>query len=154
MKMNEVQMIGRLTKQPQVTKTDKGVSVSSFTLAVTRDFKNPNGDYDADFVPCVVWREQAENLVKYQKKGKLIAVTGRIQTRSYENNEGQKVYVTEIVVRSIQYLEKIERQENAIPQEAPVEPPVRHTTADHFAEYPDDAFPPMENGRVSPENIY
>lgn len=102
--MNKTILIGRLTKDPELRYTPNGIAVANFTIAVNRPFAK-EGDQQADFINCVVWRKPAENLANYQRKGNLIAVDGRIQTRSYENNEGQRVYVTEVVADNIQYLE-------------------------------------------------
>jgi single-stranded DNA-binding protein 3 len=81
------------------------VAVATFTLAVNRTFKNENGEREADFINCVMWRQQAENLANWAKKGALIGITGRIQTRSYDNQQGQRVYVTEVVAEQFQLLE-------------------------------------------------
>lgn len=103
---NRAVLIGRLTKDPDLRFTPNGVAVCNFTLAVNRPFKNPQtGEYEADFIPVVVWRKAAENAGNYLKKGSLAAVDGRIQTRNYENNQGQRVYVTEVVAETVQFLE-------------------------------------------------
>lgn len=104
MALNNVILIGRLTKDPELRYTPTGVAVCQFTLAVDRDFMNANGEREADFLPIVVWRQTAEACANYLKKGQQAAVKGRIQTRSYENNEGRKVYVTEIMAESVQFL--------------------------------------------------
>ncbi|MDR1568825.1 MAG: single-stranded DNA-binding protein [Streptococcaceae bacterium] len=103
--INNVVLVGRLTKDPELRYTPSGQGVATFTLAVNRAFKNQAGEREADFIQCVIWRQQAENLANWAKKGALIGVTGRIQTRNYENNQGQRVYVTEIVADSFQMLE-------------------------------------------------
>lgn len=102
--MNRVELIGRLTRDPELRKTQNGTSVCSFTLAVDRRIKSP-GQPDADFITCVAWNKTAENMTRYLHKGSLIAVEGRIQTRSYDNQQGQRVYVTEVVADSVQFLE-------------------------------------------------
>lgn len=85
--------------------TSNGTATASFSLAVDRNFKNANGERDTDFINCVAWRKTAETLAQYTRKGSLIGVEGRIQTRNYENNQGQKVYVTEVVVEKVTFLE-------------------------------------------------
>ena len=103
--INNTVLVGRLTKDVELRYTPSNVAVATFTLAVNRTFKNENGDREADFINCVMWRQQAENLASWAKKGALIGVTGRIQTRSYDNQQGQRVYVTEVVTEQFQLLE-------------------------------------------------
>ncbi|HEM0638154.1 TPA: single-stranded DNA-binding protein [Listeria monocytogenes] len=103
--MNRVVLVGRLTKDPDLRYTPAGVAVATFTLAVNRTFTNQNGEREADFINCVVWRKPAENVANFLKKGSLAGVDGRVQTRNYEGNDGKRVYVTEIVAESVQFLE-------------------------------------------------
>ena len=103
--INNISLVGRLTKDADLRYTQSNVAVATFTLAVNRTFKNENGEREADFINCVMWRQQAENLANWAKKGALIGVTGRIQTRSYDNQQGQRVYVTEVVAEQFQLLE-------------------------------------------------
>lgn len=103
--MNKALLIGRLTRDPELRTTPTGRNVCQFSIAVNRSFTNANGDREADFINCVVWDKQAENLVKYQKKGNQIAVDGRIQTRNYDDKDGKRVYVTEILATSISFLD-------------------------------------------------
>lgn len=103
--LNRVVLIGRLTKDPELRYTSSGTAVATFTLAVNRTYNNQQGEREADFLNIVVWRQLAELCANYLKKGRLAAVEGRIQTRSYDNQEGRKVYVTEIVAESVQFLE-------------------------------------------------
>lgn len=103
--MNSVCLVGRLTKDPELRYTPNNQAVATFSLAVNRNFKSQNGEREADFINCVIWRQQAENLANWAKKGALIGITGRIQTRSYENQQGQRVYVTEVVAENFQLLE-------------------------------------------------
>lgn len=110
--INRVVLVGRLTKNPELRYTPNGVAVASFTIAVDRSFTNQQGEREADFIPVVVWRRQAENVANYLTKGSLAGVDGRIQTRNYENNEGRRVYVTEVVADSVQFLES-KRSRNA-----------------------------------------
>lgn len=103
--INNVTLVGRLTKDPDLRYTSNGAAVASFTLAVNRNFTNQSGDREADFINCVIWRKPAETLANYARKGSLIGVIGRIQTRNYENQQGQRVYVTEVVADNFQLLE-------------------------------------------------
>ncbi|HHY22536.1 MAG TPA: single-stranded DNA-binding protein [Bacilli bacterium] len=103
--INRVVLVGRLTRDPELRYTPNGVAVTSFTLAVNRTFSNQQGEREADFINCIVWRKQAENVANYLRKGSLAGVEGRLQTRSYDNNEGRRVYVTEVVCDSVQFLE-------------------------------------------------
>lgn len=105
MSMNRVILVGRLTKDPELRYTPNGVAVANFTLAVNRSFKNAAGDYDADFINVVVWRKPAENVANYLKKGSLAGVDGRVQTRNYEGTDGKRVYVTEVMAESVQFLD-------------------------------------------------
>lgn len=104
--MNKVVLIGRLTKDVELRYTQSGTAVGSFSLAVNRQFTNASGEREADFINCVVWKKAAETLANYTGKGSLVAVEGRIQTRNYENNQGNRVYVTEIVVENFSFLDK------------------------------------------------
>ncbi|MCE2227852.1 single-stranded DNA-binding protein [Streptococcus thermophilus] len=103
--MNSVCLVGRMTKDAELKYTGNNIAVATFNLAVNRPFKNDNGERETDFINCVIWRKQAENLANWAKKGALIGITGRIQTRSYENQQGQRVYVTEVVAENFQMLE-------------------------------------------------
>lgn len=103
--LNSTCLVGRLTKNPELRYTPNNQAVATFRLAVNRNFKSQNGEREADFINCVIWRQQAENLANWAKKGALIGITGRIQTRNYENQQGQRVYVTEVVADSFQLLE-------------------------------------------------
>jgi len=103
--INSVCLVGRLTRDPELKYTGNNIAVASFSLAVNRTFKDANGERETDFINCVIWRQQAENLANWAKKGALIGITGRIQTRSYENQQGQRVYVTEVVAENFQMLE-------------------------------------------------
>ncbi|WP_100406249.1 single-stranded DNA-binding protein [Bacillus solitudinis] len=102
--LNRVVLVGRLTKDPELRYTPNGVAVGNFTLAVNRIRKQENGP-DADFINCVVWQKPAENVANYLKKGSLAGIDGRIQTRSYDNNEGKRVFITEVVAETVQFLE-------------------------------------------------
>ena len=95
--MNKAVIVGRLTKSPELRYTQTNIASVAFTIAVNRNYKNANGEYDADFIPVVAWRGLAETLSKHLKKGARVAISGRIQTRSYDGNDGQKRYVTEVI---------------------------------------------------------
>ncbi|EAD5424997.1 single-stranded DNA-binding protein [Listeria monocytogenes] len=103
--MNRVVLVGRLTKDPELRYTPAGVAVATFTLAVNRTFTNQQGEREADFIQCVVWRKPAENVANFLKKGSMAGVDGRIQTRNYEDNDGKRVFVTEVVAESVQFLD-------------------------------------------------
>ncbi|MDU9272033.1 single-stranded DNA-binding protein [Staphylococcus pseudintermedius] len=103
--LNRTVLVGRLTKDPDFRTTPSGVEVATFTLAVNRNFKSKDGEQQADFINCVVFKKQAENVKNYLSKGSLAGVDGRLQSRSYENQEGRRVYVTEVICDSVQFLE-------------------------------------------------
>lgn len=103
--INNVVLVGRMTRDAELRYTPSNQAVATFTLAVNRNFKNQNGEREADFINCTIWRQSAENLANWAKKGALIGVTGRIQTRHYDNKQGQRVNVTEVVVETFQLLE-------------------------------------------------
>lgn len=120
--LNRVVLTGRFTKDPEVRVTPSGLSVVQFTLGVQRQFSRKDGERESDFISCVAWRKTAENIGKYFRKGDLIGVDGRIQTRSYEDKNGQRVYVTEVVVDNFAFLNsKSSSQSN------------NHQSADPFA---------------------
>jgi single-strand DNA-binding protein len=102
--INRVVLVGRLTKDPELKYTPNGIAVATFTLAVNRQFSNPQGEREADFLNCVVWRKAAENVANFLKKGSLAGVDGRIQVRTYEQ-DGKRQYFTEIVADNVQFLE-------------------------------------------------
>ena len=103
--INRATLVGRLTKDPEYRVTPSGVAVATFTLAINRTFTNANGEREADFINCVVFRRQAENVNKFLFKGNLAGVDGRLQSRSYENQEGRRVFVTEVVADNVYFLE-------------------------------------------------
>ena len=115
--LNSICLVGRLTKNAELKYVNDSMAVATFTLAVNRNFKSQNGEREADFINCVIWRQQAENLANWAKKGALIGITGRIQTRSYENQQGQQVYVTEVVADNFQLLESRKDREAGQSQE-------------------------------------
>lgn len=103
--MNKIILIGRLTREPELRYTTSNVAVANFSLAVNRDFKNQEGEYEADFINCVAYRKLAETINNYVKKGDKLAVEGGLQVRNYTNSEGRNVYVTEVIVTNIDFLE-------------------------------------------------
>lgn len=103
--LNRIILIGRLTRDPELRYTPAGVAVTQFTLAVDRNFTGQSGEKEADFIPVVTWRQLAETCANYLRKGRLTAVEGRIQVRNYENNEGKRVYVTEVIADNVRFLE-------------------------------------------------
>lgn len=102
--MNKVFLIGRLTRDPELRYTGNNTAVASFSIAVNRNFTNQSGEREADFINIVVWRKQAENVKNYLKQGSQVAIDGRIQTRSYDDSEGNKRYVTEVVADNVEFL--------------------------------------------------
>jgi len=118
--INRVVLVGRLTKPPELKYTTNNIANLRFTVAVNRQFSNQNGERQADFISCVVWRTQAENMAKFLKKGSLIGVEGRIETGSYQGQDGQIRYTTDVIADSVQFLEPRTTQSNAYQtQDAP-----------------------------------
>lgn len=102
--MNKVVLIGRLTRDPELRYTGSNTPVATFSLAVNRNFTNQNGEREADFINIVVWRKQAENVKNFLTQGSQVAVEGRIQTRTYDGQDGQKRYITEVVADNVEFL--------------------------------------------------
>ena len=127
--MNTVQLVGRLNRDVELRFTSSGTAVGSFTIAVNRNFTNQQGEREADFISCVIWRKAAENLANFTRKGSLIAIDGRLQTRSYDNQQGQRVYVTEVVVNNFDLLES-----RSVTEQRPVSSPnTNHQTGAYGA---------------------
>lgn len=103
--INNVTLVGRLTRDVELRYTGSGIAVASFSIAIDRPFTNAQGERETDFINCVAWRKTAETLANFTKKGSLVGVTGRIQTRNYQNNEGRTIYITEVVAENFQMLE-------------------------------------------------
>lgn len=103
--INNVVLVGRIVREPELRYTPQNTAVATFTLAGNRRFKNAQGEREADFINCVIWRQPAENLANWAKKGALVGITGSIQVRNYENKDGQRVYVTEVLADNFQMLE-------------------------------------------------
>lgn len=125
--INNVTLVGRLTRDPELKYTTSNVAVATFNMAVNRNFKGANGEREADFINCMIWRKPAELLSEWCKKGNLVGITGRIQTRSYENQHGQRVYVTEVVAESFQILEKKDNAANNASMENQIPPSFEKT---------------------------
>ena len=115
--MNKVIIIGRNTKEIELRQTTAGTSAVEFTVAVKRTFKNANGEYESDFINCVAFKNTAELISRYVNKGDMVCVVGRIQTRNYTNKEGRKVYVTEIVVEEVEFLQSKKQEVSEEPQQ-------------------------------------
>ena len=130
--INNLTLVGRLTKDVELKYTPANQAVAQFTLAVNRTFKNANGEREADFINCVIWRQAAENLANWAKKGALIGITGRIQVRNYENQQGQRVYITEVIAENFQMLESRSQQ-----QEQQQSQPQQRTAAPQQNKQPD-----------------
>lgn len=133
--INRTVLVGRLTRDPELRYTQGGTAVASFTLAVNRQFTNSQGEREADFINCVIWRKAAENFVNFTNKGSLVGIDGRLQTRNYENKQGQRVYVTEVVVENFSLLESKNidsiNNTNNNPNNQPKKP--NNNTSDPFA---------------------
>lgn len=133
--MNKAFIIGNLTKDPELRTTPNGVSVCSFSVAVQRRYKDQNGDRQADFIPVIVWRGLAENCAKYLAKGRKVAVSGEIQTRSYDAQDGSKRYVTEVVAADVEFLTPRSNEESSITEE------VQEDMANSFTAVVDEELP-------------
>ena len=143
--INSICLVGRMTKDAELRYTPSNAAVATFTLAVNRNRKNENGEREADFINVVIWRQQAENLANWAKKGALIGVTGRIQTRNYDNQQGQRVYVTEVVAESFQLLEsRSSREDQGGNYNSPYQTPAKSTPNFAREERPFGANNPMD----------
>lgn len=110
--INRVVMVGRMTRDPELRRTGSGAAVTSFTLALNRNYNSADGQ-QADYISCVVWNKVAENVAQYCSKGSLVGIEGRLRSRTYDNAQGQRVYVTEVVCDSVQFLEtRAQRERN------------------------------------------
>ena len=110
--INRAVLVGRLTNGPELKYTGSGVAVATFTVAVNRQFTNSQGEREADFIRCQMWRKAAENFCNFTRKGSLVGIDGRIQTRSYDNQQGTRVYVTEVVAENFSLLESKNSNQN------------------------------------------
>ena len=142
--MNKVILIGRLTRNPELRYTGSNTPVATFSLAVNRSFTNQNGEREADFINCVVWRKLAETAKNYLSQGSQVAVEGRIQTRKYQNDKGENKYITEILVENVEFLEsKSKRKENVVNEQ--LEPVSRKSeisnSQEEFAYTDEEGYP-------------
>lgn len=139
--MNKVFLIGRLVRDPELRYTSSNIPVATFSLAVNRNFTGQNGERETDFINIVVWRKQAENCKNYINQGSQVAIDGRIQTRSYDDQNGQKRYVTEVIADNVQFLDtkatREQRQENNNVNPYNFEEPKKETNTNNI---PDDPF--------------
>ncbi|MGM0830707.1 MAG: single-stranded DNA-binding protein [Bacillota bacterium] len=119
--INQVTIVGRLTKDPEARKTLEGKSILSATIAVNRNYKNQKGQIDTDFVLCTIWNRAADNTEKYCRKGSVIGVTGRIQTRYFDNDQGKRTYVTEVVAENVRFMDN-RRETTDAPEPSKKEP--------------------------------
>lgn len=117
--INRSILVGRLTRDPELKYTTSGAAVATFSLAVNRQFTNQQGEREADFINCVIWRKAAENFCNFTHKGSLVGIDGRIQTRNYENQNQQRVYVTEVIVENFSLLEPKKQQDGQPASNAP-----------------------------------
>ena len=113
--INRYVAVGRLTKDPELRRTASGKAVTTFTLAINRSYQSNDGQ-QADYIQCVMWNKVAENVAQYCSKGSLVGIEGRLRTRSYDNNQGQRVYVTEVICDSVQFLDTRNQQNAQSPQ--------------------------------------
>jgi single-strand DNA-binding protein len=138
--LNRVVLIGRLTADPELRYTNSGTPVASFTLAVDRMRSNQNGERETDFINIVVWQKQAEICAQYLHKGRLAAVDGRLQIRSYENRDGQRVRVAEVVAESVRFLDRGDQPVAAGRPSAPAAVGNRPGEAQRTPSFEDDPF--------------
>ncbi|KAF0444187.1 single-stranded DNA-binding protein [Pediococcus pentosaceus] len=110
--INRTVLVGRLTRDPELKYTNSGRAVASFNIAVNRQFTNSQGEREADFINCVIWNKTAENFCNFTRKGSLVGIDGRIQTRSYENQQGTRIYVAEVVAENFSLLESKNSNQN------------------------------------------
>ena len=131
--INRVVLIGRLTKDVEVRYTQSGVAVGAFSLAVNRPFTNASGEREADFINGVIWRKAAENFANFTHKGALVAIEGRLQTRNYEDGNGKRVYVTEVVADNFSLLEKKSDGQQSAPKSQAPDPFANQGNQNKFA---------------------
>lgn len=149
--LNRVVLTGRLTKDPELRYTGNGTAVTTFNLAVDRQFRNQDGNRDVDFIQCVIWRKSAENFANFTHKGSLVGIDGRISTRNYENNQGQRVYVTEVTVENFALLESRNQSQENINQNNPAQPQNNAPQSNLNEQLGKNAFP-KQNGTQSQNN--
>ena len=138
--MNKVILIGRLTRDPELKKTPTGVSVTTFSIAVDRNFTKEDGTRDVDFINCLCWRKQAENVARYTSKGSQIAVNGRLQVRNYDDRDGNRRFVTEVVADNVTFLSQKKQVETQVEPHIEEEPDFNFLDNDEV-ELTDDDLP-------------
>lgn len=147
--MNNVVLMGRLTADPELRQTQSGISTCSFTVAVDRRFKNENGEYDTDFITCVAWRQTAEFVSRYFSKGSMIAVSGSLRTRKYQDKNHSDVthYKTDVFVESVEFTGEKKQQGTT----SNYQPPQQGTTS-HY-QLPQQQRPPQQNAQPAHDSI-
>lgn len=143
--LNKVILIGNLTKDPEAKNTQSGNTVCTFNIAVSRKFKDANGDRQTDFINCVAWRQTANFISSYFHKGSKIAIVGSIQTRTYDDKDGKKVYVTEVVVDDAEFVESAKTSQTT--QAAPTKPKSNEGSESNEDLYP-DGFMDEDNATI------
>lgn len=143
--LNSVALTGRLTKPVDLRFTQSGTAVGSFTIAVDRQFRSANGERETDFINCAIWRKSAENFANFTHKGALVGIEGHIQTRTYDNAQGQRVYVTEVIVENFALLEP-----KGSPQGQPTQPTNQGYVGNQPANY---TQPPASQPRISDDDL-
>ena len=136
--MNKVILIGRLSQDPEMRTTPNGVATTTFSVAVSRNFTNQNGERDTDFFRCVAWRNQAENIAKYCQKRSQVAVEGRLQNRNYEAQDGTRRYVTEVIADNVTFLgsrSDAQRNNSSAPQEMANDVEINEASEDPFKDF-------------------
>lgn len=141
--MNKVVLVGRLTRDPEVRSTSSGLSTARFTVAVNRNFKNKDGNYDADFISCVAFRNTADFVAKFFKKGSMIGLEGRIQTGSYDAQDGTKRYTTDVAVDNVEFVGS--KNDNEVSSNSPYVDAPSQAPIDVMPEYDIPASDPYEN---------
>ncbi len=149
--MNKVILVGRLVKDPEVKTTQSQISVCSFTIAVDRKFKAANGERQSDFISCVAWRQQAELLGKYFQKGSRVGIIGNLQSRSYDDANGKKVYVTEVIVDEIEFVES--KREGSGPQAYEGARAVSSSNPPPAPSVDNGFYPAMDDDRTRPFDL-
>ena len=139
--MNKVILTGNLTRDPELTTTNNGVSLCRFSVAVQRRFTNQEGERDADFIPIIVWRGQAESCYKYLKKGSRVGIVGTIQTRSYDGQDGTRKYVTEVVADEVEFINTARAGEGEDGEKAKPQPAEKADVVNKFEPIDDDNLP-------------
>ena len=139
--MNKVILIGRLSQDPEMRTTPNGVATTTFSVAVSRNYTNQNGERDTDFFRCVAWRKQAENIARYCHKGTQVAVEGRLQTNNYEAQDGTRRYVTEVIADNVTFLgsrSDAQRSNSSAPQEMGNDVEINEASEDPFKDFGDE----------------